>query len=219
MKVEKNLRKKLDYKKVAIAVGILVFLVVLIILIVKQSTKNSELKLNDFEKVAIYNYLEDNLLDVETLYNLSGKTGYNELQLFQSKLKQALDTYFANHSESEVSTSTVVGLIDSKYVPEGVDFHGIVVSDYEYNPENDTFVKSIGANANISGIEAEINSLNYFDKKASVQKIEKTKDNKCKVTFNIINTIIGNDSVEASGEAILSIKDNDLIIDSCTIND
>lgn len=219
MKIEKGSSKKLDYKKIAIAVAILVFLIVMIVLIVKQSTKDSELKLNDFEKIAVYNYLEDDLLDVATLYQLSGKTDHNEMQIFQSKLKQALDTYFTSHSESEVSTSTIIGLIDSKYVPSNVDFHGIVVSDYEYNPEKDSFVKSIGANANISGIESEINSIDYSDKKASVQKIEKTKDNKCKVTFNIVSSIISSDSVEATGEAILSIQDDDLKIDSCTIND
>lgn len=219
MKDEKKISKKLDYKKIAIVVAVLVFLIFIIVLIFKQSTKDSELKLNDFEKIAVYNYLEDNLLDISTLYKLSGKSDYNELEVFQSKLKQALDTYFSTHSESEVSTSTVLGLVDSKYIPSGIDFHGIIVSDYEYNPENETFRKSPGANANIAGIESEVNSIDYSGKKASVQKIEKTKDNKCKVTFNIVNSIIGNDSVEATGEAILSIQDNDLKIDSCTIND
>ena len=142
------------------------------------------------------------------------------MQVFQSKLKQALDSYFAsNSSANEVSTSEAMSLVDARYVPSGVDFHGIIVSDYTYNPENDTFIKTPGANANIAGIEAEVNSIDYSDKKAIVQNIEKTSDDKYKVIFNIVNSMIDNPTPEATGEVILSIKDDEFNIDSCTINE
>ena len=113
MKVKKNL----NYKRLAIILIILIF-IILIALFFGVFSKNKNLKLDDFEKISIYNYLEND-----------GKTGYNELQLFQSKLKQTLDIYFSEHSELEVSTSTILDLIDPSYIPESVDFHGIIVSD------------------------------------------------------------------------------------------
>lgn len=220
MEVKKKKNFKLDYKKLAIFIVIMVILIVSVVLIAMYVSKNHTLNFDTFEKVAIYSYLEDDLLDVATLYNLSGNGDYNEMQVFQSKLKQALDSYFAsNSSANEVSTSEAMSLVDSKYVPSGVDFHGIIVSDYTYNPENDTFTRTPGANANIAGIEAEVNSIDYSDKKASVQNIEKTSDDKYKVIFNIVNSMIDNPTPEATGEAILSIKDDELNIDSCTINE
>ena len=220
MEVKKKKNFKLDYKKLAIFVVIMVILIVSVVLIAMYVSKNHTLNFDTFEKVAIYSYLEDDLLDVATLYNLSGNSDYNEMQVFQSKLKQALDSYFAsNSSANEVSTSEAMSLVDSKYIPSGVDFHGIIVSDYTYNPENDTFTRTPGANANIAGIEAEVNSIDYSDKKASVQNIEKTSDDKYKVIFNIVNSMIDNPTPEATGEVILSIKDDELNIDSCTINE
>lgn len=220
MKVEKKSIKNLNYQKLAIVIAAIILIIVLVVVLAKVfSSKNKELNFDEFEKVAIYGYLEDNLLDVSKIYQSSGKSTYNELQVFQSKLKQALDSYFSTHSEKKVATSTILGMVNSEYVPASVDFHGIVVSDYEYDPETDSFVQSIGANANIAGIEADVNSVNYSDKKADVQKIEKTSDNKYKVSFNIVNSIVGSDSVEATGEAIISLQDDKLILDSCTLND
>lgn len=220
MEVKKKKKFKFDYKKLAIFIVIMLILIVSVVLIALYVSKNRTLNFNTFEKVAIYSYLEDDLLDVSTLYNLSGNSDYNEMQVFQSKLKQALDSYFAsNSSANEVSTSEAMSLVDSKYVPSGVDFHGIIVSDYTYNPENDTFTRTPGANANMAGIESEVNSFDYSDKKASVQSIEKTSDDKYKVIFNIVNSMIDNPTPEATGEAILSIKDDELNIDSCTINE
>lgn len=219
MKVEKKSKSNLDYKRIAIIIGIIALIIILIIVIKNSSKTSNDLELDDFEKIAVYSYLEDNLLDVSTLYSLSGNSDYNDIQIFQAKLKQALDEYFSTSSDNEVSTSTILGLIDSQYIPSNVDFHGILVSDYEYDTENDTFVKSAGANANISGLEAEINTIDYSDKKADVQKIEKLSDNTFKVTFNIVNSTVEDGIAEATGEVVLSIQDDELVIDSCTINE
>ena len=220
MEVKKKKEFKWNPKKLAIFAVIMVILIVSIIRIAVYVGNNRNLNFDTFERIAIYSYLEDDLLDVSTLYNLSGNSDYNEMQVFQSKLKQALDSYFAsNSSANEVSTSEAMSLVDARYVPSGVDFHGIIVSDYTYNPENDTFIKTPAANANIAGIEAEVNSIDYSDKKAVVQNIEKTSDDKYKVIFNIVNSMIDNPTTEATGEVILSIKDDELNIDSCTINE
>ena len=127
-----NKLKKLNYKLISI---IAIILIVIFIILAICLNKDSKLKFNDFERISIYGYLENNVLDVFKLYQLSGKIEYNETEIFQGKLKQALDNYFANSSEKEVSTSTILGLIDSDFVPESLDFNGIIVSDYEYNSE------------------------------------------------------------------------------------
>ncbi len=221
MEVKKKKNFKFDHKKLAIFIIIMVVLIVSIVVIAVYLSKNHTLEFNDFERIAVYNYLEDDLLDVATLYDLAGKSEYNDIEIFQSKLKRALDSYFAsNNSANEVSTSEIMSLVDSKYIPSGVDFHGIIVSDYTYNPENDTFEKTPGANSNIAGIEAGANSIDYSDKKAIVQTIEETSDDKYKVIFNIVDSmVIDNPTTEATGEVILSIKNNDFNIDSCTINE
>ena len=210
--MEKKTNKKINKTPIIIAV-IIVLIIILVIVFVNSSKKEKELKLDEFEKIAVYGYLEDSILDVETMYRLAGKTEYDELQVFQAKLKQALDTYFDKTSEDSVPTSTVLGQIEEKYVPEEVDFNGIVVSDYVYNPENDTFDKAEGTNPGMQDIEMEANTMDYSDKKADVQNIVK-EDDKYKVSFNINDN---NDIVEATGEAIITINDGKITIESCNI--
>lgn len=219
MKVEKKSSKNLDSQKLIIALIAIIIIVVVIFAIIKIFSKDKALEFNDFEKAAIYGYLENTVLDMQEVYQLSGTSQYNELQIFQANLKQALDSYFATSSDTSVSTSTILGMINSNSIPTSVDFHGIVVSDYEYNPETDSFEKAPGANANLAGIEADASSITYSDKKASVQKIEETDDNKYKVSFNVVNSMIDDEVVEATGEAIISLQDGELILESCTIND
>ena len=210
-----NKLKKLNYKLISI---IAIILIVIFIILAICLNKDSKLKFNDFERISIYGYLENNVLDVFKLYQLSGKIEYNETEIFQGKLKQALDNYFANSSEKEVSTSTILGLIDSDFVPESLDFNGIIVSDYEYNSEKNVFVVSKGSYSNISGIESSANNIDFSENKTVVKSIEKSSGNTYKVVFDIIN-VIHNDTVEDSGEVIISVKDNTLNIDSCIIND
>ena len=213
--------KKIDPKKVAIFIAIIVIIVVIIGVIIahSNSSENNNLELGDFERISIYNYLESDVLDISDLYLLSGNSNYDNLQIFQAKLKQTLDSYFSEHSESEVPTSTILELIDSKFVPENLDFHGVLVSNYEFNPENDSFVKSEGANAQMAEIEAGITNVDYSNRKVSIQNIEKTADNQYKVSFNIVNSMFEEETVEATGEAMLSINDNKINLDSCSINE
>lgn len=217
---KKSKKQIVDYKKIAIIALVLMITIILVVLIINKTKKSKELKLDEFEKTAIYGYLEENVLDVFTLYQLSGKSEFNEIQLFQSKLKQALDQYFVGKSETSVETNTILGMIDEKYVPENVDFHGILVSDYEFNPEDDTFVKSPGAYANMSSIETDINNTDYLNKKANIQKIEKQEENKYNVTFNIVDNMTPENAiVNASGNAVILFKDGNITIESSNIND
>lgn len=219
MKVEKKSSKNLNSQKVVIAIIAIIVIVAVIFAIINIFSKDKALELNDFEKAAIYGYLEDTVLDIQKVYQLSGASQYNELQIFQANLKQALDSYFATSSDTSVPTSTILGMVNSNSIPASLDFHGIVVSDYEYNPETDSFEKAPGANANLAGIEADASSITYSDKKASVQKIEETEDHKYKVSFNVVNSMIDDETPEATGEAIILLQDGELILESCTIND
>lgn len=212
--------KKVNLNKKKLGIIILAIVLILVIILIKlfSNSKNTELQLDEFEKIAVYRYLENDLLSIENVYRISGKSDYNEIEIFQSKLKQALDRYFVNNSDTEVESSVILENIDSKYIPDNIDFHGILVSDYEYNFEKNTFVKSPGANSALAGIESMANVFDYSNEKVSIQKIEKTNDTQYNVYFNIINSVGNNNTVLNTGNAILEIKNNDLNINSCTIN-
>ena len=207
--------KKEYYGKIAIIAIIIILILIILIFVINKLTKNSELKFNEFEKTTIYGYLENNVLDVETLYKMSGKSEFNEIQIFQAKLKLTLDEYFKEHQGNSVSVSTILDLVDSKYIPNTVDFHGIIMSNYEFNANDNTFVKSKNTNLNISIMESQINQIDYTNKKASVEKIKKETENKYKITFNIIN----NQNVENSGNAIISLENGKFAIEDCKFDD
>lgn len=216
---KKTKKQSNDYKIIAVIVAIIIIAIIILAIAISKTNKNKELKLDEFEKIAVYGYLEDNVLDVTTLYQKSGKSNFDEFQLFQAKLKQVLDEYFVGTTDNSVETSTILGLIDSKYVPENVDFHGILVSDYEFNSEKDTFVKAPGAYAGMGNIETEINNVEYSNKKATIQKIEKQEKNKYKVSFNIVdNMMTENNIIDSTGDAIINLKDGNIVIESCEIN-
>ena len=59
MKVKKNL----NYKRLAIILIILIF-IILIALFFGVFSKNKNLKLDDFEKISIYNYLENDVISI-----------------------------------------------------------------------------------------------------------------------------------------------------------
>ena len=216
MKSQKKSKIKLNYKNIGIVFAIILIIIIAIILVINLN-KDKELKFDEFEKIAIYNYFENDLLNVETLYQLSGKSTYNELEVFQSKLKQALDNYFLNNSSNEVDSALILSSIENKYIPDNVDFHGILVSDYEYNFENDTFVKSPGANPGLSNIESQVSGIDYSNQTSRVQKIEKLDDNKYKIYFNITDSV-NTENIFNSGEVIIHIENNEFVIDSCSIN-
>ena len=216
MKNQKKSKIKLDYKKIGIAFAIVVVLIFIIVLITNLNN-NKELKFDEFEKIAIYNYFENDLLNVESLYKLSGNSNYNELEIFQAQLKQALDNYFSNNSGNEVDSALILSSIEGEYIPDNMDFHGILISDYEYNFEKDTFVKSPGANPGLSYVESQAGGQDYSNQKTNIQKIEKIEDNKYKIYFNITDSV-NTENIFNSGDVIIHIENNEFVIDSCSIN-
>ncbi len=218
MTKKKNVNLKINYKKLGITIAVIILLIILITVIV-NIRKNSSLKLKPFEKAAVYGYIEDSILDVSTIYNYSGNTLYNDTQIFQANLKQALDDYFSSHPNAkEISTSEALSLVNSSYMPSSLDFHGIVVSDYTYNPDKETLTRTPGTNPGLSGIEASAMGTDYSSKKAVVTDLKKTSKDTYQVTFNIVEANSENATPEDSGSAIISFKDGIIKLDSCELN-
>lgn len=208
---EKKSKLKINY--IAI-IGVL-FIIFIIVFLCRNNSKKSKLVLDDFQKKAIFSYIENDILDLKTLNKYAGNV--DDLQLFQANLKIALDNYFAENATEEVATSVILERVDSKYVPETVDFHGIQVSDYQYEPERDVFVKSPGYNAGLANVEATVNSFDSSDQKVVITSIDKISNNNYKVLFNIVNSMSDN-SVISSGDATLSFENDNIKIDSCNVN-
>lgn len=220
---EKNKKGTIRQKKLIMTIIIAIIILAIIIAIVAKIV--SLVKLDDFKKYTIYSYLENDVLNVYTLYQLGGKASYDETQVFQSKLKEALDNYFSTNSGDSISASEALSLVDSIYVPDNVDFHGIIVSGYEYNAENDTIEKSSDSHSNMATIESEVNSVDYSNQVSKVQKIKKVNNTSYKVYFNIVDTTNGaaadsdNATVEASGVATVSLVDGSLVIEDCSFDE
>lgn len=215
MKIKKEKRRN---KIIIIFLIIIVLVVIAGIYIISKRKVDHTLKYDDFEKTAIYGYLEDSVLDIYTIYQLSGKAEFNETQVFQARIKKALDTYFLDKKDTSVPTTTILEMIESKYIPKSVDFHGIIVSGYKFNPNENTFVKSEDSYANMQNIETKINDMDYINKKVCIQNIEREHNNSYKVKFNILkNNEIKDGFVENSGEAVLTLNDKSIVIDSCSL--
>ena len=98
-----------------------------------------------------------------------------------------------------------------------VDFHGIVVSDYEYSPEEDAYIRKDGANRGVSFIESDIVNNTNSNVTTKVKEIKELEKNKYTVYFDLVDN--SSDYVSDSGEVVLSINEEDfsLNIDSCKI--
>lgn len=191
--------------------------IILVVAVVAKAQNRGELKLDEFEKVAIYGYLEDNVIDATTVYKKVGLV--DELQLFQTQLKQTLDTYFKHNSEKVVSTSVILGMMESKYIPDNIDFNGIVISGYEFDSINNTLKKHESEYQNMNSIEEMYNDTEYINKTTKIKKIQKNKDGMYVVTFDIIDKNMPDESnVDISGEAVLKIDKNIIAIEECTLN-
>lgn len=178
------------------------------------------LELSEFEKIAIYGYLED-YLSLDKLYMLSGKSSYDNLQYNQSKVKEILDSYYEEHNENIIPTSIITSELEAKYnIPSNsIDFHGILVSNYEYLPEQNAFQRVEGANSGMASIETQVNSIaNSNDKKISITNIERLSDISYIVHFNIVSSNSENTTSE-TGNATISINNGIYELESCNIND
>lgn len=184
--------------------------------ILKPSKK---LQLSEFEKIAIYGYLEDHL-SLDKLYLLSGKSSYNNLQYTQSKVKEILDSYYENHNEDIIPTSIVTSELGTKYniSSDTIDFHGILVSNYEYLPEQDAFKRVEGANIGLASIESQVQTDANSTDKLSITNIEKISDNSYIVYFDVISSETEN-VASKTGAVTISVINGSYELENCTITD
>ena len=115
---------------------IVIILIIAICLAVFLPSKNTEkeLQFSDFEKVAIYDYLENDLLDMQTLYLTANNSNLNDVEKIQVQVQNALDNYFSNNpSATSISVGEINSILSSEYGIDTslVDFHGLVLSNYE----------------------------------------------------------------------------------------
>ena len=210
--------KFLKNKKFFIIGGIILLAIILIVVMVLVLNSSKTLKLSKFEEIAVYGYLQD-YLTPEQLYYISGESDLDELQYLQLQVKKAIDSYVDENQTDTVPTSAIQGaLAENKLIKDAnVDFHGIVVSDYEYSPEEDAYIRKEGANRGVSFIESDIVNNSSSNVTTKVKEIKELEKNKFTVYFDLVDDL--SDYVSDSGEVVLSINEEDssLNIDSCKI--
>lgn len=202
-----------------IIITIVVIIIIGICITTFLSTRNSEKELDfsDFEKTAIYNYLENDVLDVKSLYLKANNDNLNEVELLQIQIQGALDTYFLDNPDyTSISVSDIYAILNSEYSIDTslIDFHGIVLSNYEYNSETDEIV--VNTNNNVKPDIELIDKFSNFDSHSlDITKITQISDNQYKVYGNILN----NDIVVSTTEVTLKLDNNQFAIENCTITD
>lgn len=205
------------YKFILITVAIII--IVAICLIISLSTRNTETELtfSDFERTAIYNYLENDLLDMQTLYLKANNSNLNDVEMIQVQVQDALDNYFSNNpNATSISVNEITSILSSEYNMDTslVDFHGLVLSNYEYNPDTDEI--TISNNSNIQANDSLYNEFaNIENQTLDITKITQISDHEYKVYGNILD----NDSVISTTEVTLKLENNTFSIESCSISD
>lgn len=217
-KVESKKKKKVMNKKnirLIIAGIILILLIVLIVVLVISKEKD----ISKLEEIATKKYFEEGFIDVNELYMMSGESEIDEVQYIQAQTKRALDDYFENSGENTVDADVISGSINNPY-DYTVDFNGILVSGYEYSPEDNTFTKVEGANIELENIEANTNMIteNYSSQRISVEKIEKVEKDKYKVYADIVEGD-NDETVAAKAEMTVRIEDEEIVLDTCNISE
>ena len=210
--------KLLKNKKFLIIGGIIVFALIVLVVIFLVLNSSKTLKLSKFEEIAVYGYLED-YLSPQELYYISGESSLDELQYLQLQVKKAIDSYAQEYQTDTVPVSSITSALSENKLLKNVnvDFHGIVVSDYEYSPEEDAYIRVEGANSGVAFIEADIANDSNLNVSTKVKEIKELEKNKFTVYFDLVDG--SSDSVSDSGEAVLSInnEDSSFNIDSCKI--
>lgn len=205
------------YKIVFITVALIIIIAICIIIFLSTRITEKELNLSDFEKIAIYNYLENDLLNMQTLYLKANNSDLNEIESLQVQVQDALDNYFSdNPNATSVSVSEINSILSSEYNIDTslVDFHGLVLSNYEYNPETDEIV--INADSTIQANDSLYNEFaNLENQTLKITKITQISDKQYKVYGNILE----NDDVISSAEITLTLENDTLTIEDCSITD
>lgn len=208
------------YKIAIIIVSIVIIAIIATIIIISINKKSEkDLKLSDFQRICIYNYLENNILDIQTLNLKSNNEGLNNVETIQVQVQSALNEYFTEHPDLQtVSVDEVYSILSNKYKIDTsmVDFHGLVLENYDFHPETNEIVK----NSN-QEFTPDYQLYNQFDKenlsaqKLKITKLTKLNDNEYKVYANITE----NENLISTTEVILNIENDELNIKSCSIYD
>ena len=212
-----NFIKKYKILILTLAIIIIIAICLIIFLSTRDSKTEKELVFSDFEKTAIYHYLEDDLLDIKTLYLKDNNNDLNDVEIIQVQVQDALDNYFANNpNATSISVSEINSILSSEYNIDTslVDFHGLVLSNYEYNPETDEII--VNDNSDTQPNMALYNEFaNLENQSLEITKITQLSENEYKVYGNILD----NDSVIATTEVTLKLENNAFAIEDCSITD
>lgn len=225
--------KESKLKKIGLLIIILVIILIIsmvvCIILLKKNTNSNCSEISELEKIATYNYLENDFFNVNELYILSSDTSEDEVKIYQYQTQFVLDDYFESHpDETSVSEETIRGLLKDKFGTQEdvIDFHGIIATGYIYNDIELNFTKDTAQEENIFDYEYEELITSHSDDRVFVEKIEKNSDNSYTIYLDIVN---GNDTSitrenykeksEISGKAKVKIiiDNNNLKIESCTI--
>lgn len=202
----KNSKEKSLNKNTFIIASIAILVVIVSIIICILISNNSN-KLTDFEKIAIYGYL-GNTLDVNELYALSGNSTYDPLTSSAVEIKAFLENYTSNNNTDTVPAESIPNT-------NNIDFHGILISDYEYMPEENVFKRTPGANSNMKIIESSYNSRN--EENIVVTDMKKLSNSSYEVYFNIVDSY-DTDFVSNNGMAVIEVnEDNSFKTVSCSL--
>ena len=214
----KNLLEFLKKYKLPVIIIVIVLIIVILLAIFLSNRKTEkELELSDFEKIAIYNYLENDLLDMQTLYLKANNSNLNDVEMIQVQVQDALDNYFANNpNATSVSTSVIYSILSNNYDIDSslLDFHGIVLSNYEYNPDTNEIV--INNNSDVQpdmSLNAEFDNLD--NQKLDITKITELPDGQYKVYGNILD----NESIVSTAEIVLKLENDTIQIGECSIKE
>ena len=214
----KNLLEFLKKYKLPVIIIVIVLIIVILLAIFLSNRKTEkELELSDFEKIAIYNYLKNDLLDMQTLYLKANNSNLNDVEMIQVQVQDALDNYFANNpNATSVSTSVIYSILSNNYDIDSslVDFHGIVLSNYEYNPDTNEIV--INNNSDVQpdmSLNAEFDNLD--NQKLDITKITELPDGQYKIYGNILD----NESIVSTAEIVLKLENDTIQIGECSIKE
>lgn len=214
----KNLLEFLKKYKLPVIIIVIVLIIVILLAIFLSNRKTEkELELSDFEKIAIYNYLENDLLDMQTLYLKANNSNLNDVEMIQVQVQDALDNYFANNpNATSVSTSVIYSILSNNYDIDSslVDFHGIVLSNYEYNPDTNEIV--INNNSDVQpdmSLNAEFDNLD--NQQLDITKITELPDGQYKIYGNILD----NESIVSTAEIVLKLENDTIQIGECSIKE
>ena len=205
-------------KRILISILAILLIAVVIGLIIFFVTRNSEKKidLKNFKKITIYNYLENDLLTVQKLYLADSNSNLNDVELLQVQIQSVLDSYFTDNPDAtSVSVQELYSLLEEQYKTDSssIDFHGLVLSNYEYNFETDMIEKSPNSNI-VSNDNIYSQFVGAENQTLEITNITELPSGEYKVYGNILD----GESVISSAEIILKVENGNISIQDCSIN-